>query len=156
MIAHGLLLSVVASVWLLAVLRFNPRLMIQDYPKDIQAAVPAKTADEKRMALILGLPLLVVMFGVPGWSALTLKHELGAAATFWPLALRAFGVAQTFNVVDWLVLDWLIFCTITPRFLVIPGTERMAGYKNYAFHFRGFLIGTVVSAVGSIIIATVI
>jgi len=37
------------------------------------------------------------------------------------------------------VLDWLIFVTIQPDFVVIPGTEGLAGYKDYGFHFLGGL-----------------
>ena len=32
----------------------------------------------------------------------------------------------------------------------------MAGYKNYAMHFRGFLIGTVFSAAAGLVIAGII
>jgi hypothetical protein len=46
-----------------------------------------------------------------------------------------------------------MFCTITPKFLVIPGTDGMAAYKDYGYHFRGFLIGTVFSIFGGVIIA---
>jgi len=62
-------------------------------------------------------------------------------------------VGFLFHLVDWLILDWLIVCTITP-FVVIPGTEGMAGYNNYAMHFRGFLIGMVISVVMGVLIAT--
>lgn len=37
---------------------------------------------------------------------------------------------------------------------VLPETEGMAGYKNYAMHFKGFLIGTVLSVVVGFIVAT--
>jgi len=39
------------------------------------------------------------------------------------LWLYAFGVAFAFNLWDWLILDWLVFCTITPKQFVIPGSE---------------------------------
>ena len=58
-----------------------------------------------------------------------------------------------FNLVDLLVMDWLIVCTITPRFLVLPGTEGMAGYKDYRTHPRGFVIGSAVAIMGSGLIA---
>jgi hypothetical protein len=32
----------------------------------------------------------------------------------------------------------------------------MAGYKNYAMHFRGFLIGTVFSAAVGVLIAVIV
>lgn len=60
------------------------------------------------------------------------------------------------NLWDLLVVDWLIGCTITPKFIILPGTEGAAGYKNYAFHFRGFLIGTVISIVVGLIVAAVV
>jgi len=76
--------------------------------------------------------------------------------SFLGLFLYAFGIVWAFNIWDWLVLDWLIFCTITPKFFVIPGSEGNPAYKDYAFHFRGFLIGTVFSLVMGVIVATVI
>jgi hypothetical protein len=66
--------------------------------------------------------------------------------------LSAAGVIFLFNLVDWLILDWLIVCTITPKFMVLPGTEGMAGYKNYGIHFRGFLIGTILACVIGLLI----
>lgn len=155
LLIHGLGLSVVASAWLLMVLWINPRVMVQDYPPDIRAAVPPKTAAEKRLALILGIPFLLLLVGVPLWSTWALKQQLNPVS-FRALAEHAFGVVFIFNVFDWLVLDWALLCAFTPKFAIIPGTEGMAGYKNYYFHFRGFLIGTVLSVVMALLIATAV
>jgi hypothetical protein len=150
---YGLVLSLGFSALLLAMVRVNPRLMLQDYPKDIQAAVSPKTPEEKRQTLYWALPLWVLMLGCPTAAALWAKAaHLGFLSVF----LGAFGVAFLANLVDWLILDWLIFCTITPKFVVIPGTEGMAGYKNYSMHFKGFLIGTVVSVVIGLVIAILV
>ena len=46
-----------------------------------------------------------------------------------------------------------MFCAITPKFLVIPGTEGMAAYKDYGYHFRASLIGTVIAGVTGLGIA---
>jgi len=54
-----------------------------------------------------------------------------------------------------LVLDWLIFCTIQPRRIVLPGTEGMAGYRDYRFHFIGFLKGLSFCSVGGLFVAGV-
>jgi hypothetical protein len=127
--------------------------MLQDYPKDIQAAVPPKTAVEKRQMLYWLVPLWVAALGCPTLAALSIK---AASTSFLDLFLVAFGVFFLFNLIDWLVLDWLIFCTLTPKFVVLPGTEGMAGYKNYAMHFRGFLIGTVISVALGLIVAGIV
>ena len=39
---------------------------------------------------------------------------------------------------------------------MIPGTEGMAGYKNYALDFREFLVGMVISVVLGVLIAALV
>jgi hypothetical protein len=54
-----------------------------------------------------------------------------------------------------LVLDWgLVYWQ--PRFVVLPGTEGMAGYGSYWFHFRGFLIGIPIVLLGSALLAAIV
>ena len=149
----GALLSILSSILLIVVLWINPRLFLQDYPDEIQAVVPPKTELEKRQALIPGIPFLLLLFAVPFISTLILKHQSVETISFFSLFLNAFGVAFLFNLVDLLVLDWLLFCYITPGFLVIPGTEGMEEYKDYGYHFRAFLIGTILSIAAGLVIA---
>ncbi|MCC6927841.1 MAG: hypothetical protein IT359_02510 [Gemmatimonadaceae bacterium] len=156
MLLHGGALSLLASLFLLACLLLRPRLLLQDYPDAIQSVVPPKTDDERRMTLVVGIPFLVLLLFFPVWSSWTLPMHDGHAASFGALFVNTFVVASTFNVFDWLVLDWLLVCTLTPRFLVIPGTEGMRAYKDYAFHFRGFVIGTGLSLALALVTATIV
>jgi hypothetical protein len=96
---------------------------------------------------------LVLTISFPFAAALTSKTT---DRSFLEAFLIAFGEAFLFNLVDWLILDWLIFCTITPGLAVVPGTAGMAGYKNYAMHFRGFVVGSVFSIVLGLLIATTV
>ena len=155
-VTHGAMLSLVAMTWMAFILRLNPRIWLQDYPQDIQDRVPPKDATEKKMSLIFGIPFLILLFAVPFISTLTLKHQTAGAASFLQLLANAFGVLFIFNLVDWLLVDWLVLCTITPQFVVIPGTEGAAGYKDYAFHFRGFLTGTAFSAMVGLVITGIV
>ncbi len=156
MILDGLMLSALASVFIVITMLLKPRIWLQDYPGDIQSQVPPKTEQEKRLSLILGIPFLLLLVAVPLVSTLMLKARHPESATFFALAANAFGVAFIFNVVDWLILDWLMFCTITPRFVVIPGSEGAAGYKDYSYHFRGFLIGTIFSVTSGLIVGLLV
>ena len=105
---------------------------------------------------VTGVPFLAVLLGGPLVSNAILEHQRNGSATFGALFLNGFGVALFFNLVDLLIVDWLVLCRFTPRSLVIPGTEGMAGYKDYAHHFRGFVIGIGVSALLGVLTATVI
>jgi hypothetical protein len=152
----GMLLSILASIVLIGSGLYNPRLFLQDYPEEIQAKVPPKTAREKRLSLVIGIPFMILLLIVPFISTLTLKNQQTEYAGLLALFLNAFGVIFIFNLFDLLILDWLVFCTLTPRFFVIPGTEGMAAYKDYGYHFRASLIGTLLSLIGGLLIAGIV
>ena len=86
----------------------------------------------------------------------TLVALSGHEASFLVLWAYAFGIAFAFNLWDWLVIDWFVFCAITPKWLVIPGSEGHPAYKNYLFHFRGFLIGTAFCAALGVVAAAIV
>lgn len=73
--------------------------------------------------------------------------------SFLDVALSIFLITQFFNFVDLLLIDWLVVETIQPSFLRFPGTEHLAGYWGYGFHFRGFLKGVLGSLIASLVIA---
>jgi hypothetical protein len=137
----GTIFSLAGSLYLLALLWHNPRLVLNegDYPPDVLAAAPPKTDDEQRQAIVWGIPFLLWSFAFPLASARSLKRDLGGQVSFRELFLHVFGVLNVFNLTDLIVLDWLVFCTLTPGFLVIPGTEGLAGYKDYGFHLKGHM-----------------
>ncbi len=150
----SLIISIIASFWLIFILWMNPRIFLHDYPPGIQAKVPPKHEEEKKLSIWLGIPFILFLIIAPFFSTLAVRVQLGKQ--FWILWLSASGVFFIFNLVDWLILDWLIFCTITPAFLVIPGSEGMPEYKDYRFHFIGFLKGTLISIIIGFLIAGVI
>ena len=154
-LTDGTVLSVVGTAIIFASLRANPRIWLNDFPPDIRAAVPPKTADEKRQSLMWGIPFLACLVGIPAMSTVWLERQEPSAG-FAALFLNAWGVGLIFNAVDLLFIDWLVLCYITPRSLVIPGTEGMNGYKDYGHHFRGFLIGTVASAMLALLITSIV
>jgi len=154
----GTLLAIIGSVYILAIMHYDPRLFLNpgDFPKDILDAVPPKTEEEKRQAMILGIPFFVGLLGGPLLSALALQREAAGGVPLMNLSLHTFGVLMIPNLVDLVILDWLLFCTITPRFMVVPGTEGFTGYKDYRFHLRGHARGTALMAVLSVVVATVV
>jgi hypothetical protein len=72
------------------------------------------------------------------------------------LFAHAFGVFFLFNLVDLLILDWLIVCKFNPHWVALPGAEHIVIAKPYLLHFKGFLIGTVGSVIVGLAIAAVL
>jgi hypothetical protein len=131
-------MSAAASLYLLFLMRFNPRVFLRHFPKEIREAVPPKTKEEQRMSAVLGL-----LIGVPFTAALVWRTATLGSHSFWDLFGYAFGVLLIFNLFDLLILDWLIVCRLNPHWMVLPGTEHIVVPKQYFHHFKGFLVGTV-------------
>ena len=144
-------MSVVASTYLLVLLRFNPRIFLGHYPKKIRESVPPKSEKERRMSILLGL-----LIGAPLISALFWRTATLGSHQFWELFTYAFGVLFIFNLVDLLILDWLIVCWVKPRWVILPGTEHLVIPKQYFHHFKGFLIGTVGLAIVGLAVAALL
>lgn len=150
-VRDGALPSVVASAYLLVLLRFNPRVFLGHYPKEIRKVVPPKSEKERRMSILLG-----VLIGAPSASALIWRTATLQSHSFWERFAYAFGVLFIFNVVDLLILDWLIVCWLKPHWVILPGTEHIATPNLYAHHFKEFLMGTAGLAVVGLAIAALV
>lgn len=108
------------------------------------------------MSILLGLPLGLLFIGGILASALLWRVSAQGSPSFWELFAHVFGLIFLFNLVDLLILDWLIVCTFTPRWLIIPGAEHLAMPKEYLYHFKGFLMGTVVSVLGGLALTALV
>ncbi len=151
---HGLVYCVLFTAGLLIIGLKSPRLMLQDYPKSIVDAAPPKTSIEKKQTIIYGLPFLINFIGYP--FAIAWYYASQTDLTFAQIYSITWGITQIGNLFDLLILDWLIICFITPKMVVIPGTEGNKGYKDYLFHFKGFLKGLLITAVLSLILAGIV
>jgi hypothetical protein len=150
---YGVVFSLLFSALLLVMIKINPEMMLNDYPPDIKARYGPMSEEIKRKRKPFILLFFVIVFGIPLLSIYQLDRMMAGIPGFLEIFINIFVLFMFFNIVDLLILDWLIFCTITPKFIVLAGTEGMAGYKDYGLHFRGFLIGCVISFVSALIFA---
>jgi hypothetical protein len=150
-VRDGALLSVVGSTYLLVLLRFNPRIFLGHYPKEIRDIVPAKSKKEQRMSILLGL-----LIAAPLGSALLWRTATLGSHSFRELFAYAFGVLFIFNLVDLIILDWLIVCWVKPRWVILPGTEHIPIPNPYVHHFKEFLMGTVGLGIVGVAIAALL
>ena len=130
----------------------RPRVYLQDYPRDVQDALPPKTKGEKRAAARLSIPFFLYTIGIPIASTIWLSATYGP----WSFGVRfvyAYVMFTMANLCDLVILDLIIFSGITPRFVVIPGTEGLPGYKDMARHLLGFAKGSAVALVGALLVA---
>ena len=99
------------------------------------------------LGLLIGAPLTSALL----WRTATLETH-----SFWERFAYAFGVLFIFNLVDLLILDWLIVCKFRLRWVILPGAEHIAMPIPYLHHFKEFLMGAVGLVIVGLAIAALI
>lgn len=149
-VSHGFLLSFLLTSLLLISQLVNPEIMLNDYPSDVRKAYGSPRSPHVRwQRAVASLTFILITTLVLTASF----RALSSPIRFFEGFVNVLVVFMTFNVVDLLIIDWLIFVRLQPAFLILPGTEGLAGYSDYWFHFRAFLKGTVMIAILSAAIA---
>jgi hypothetical protein len=154
---HSLIYGLILSVGLIALtalsFAWKPALWVDKYPPDVRARFGPMDERLKRQKWLVALPIFGVMAAVLV-AAVRALPAAGLTPTFLTVTACAFLVALVFNVVDLVVLDWLYFIVWQPRWLILPGTEGLAGYRDLGYHVRGFFKGLVFCGVAALLAGT--
>ena len=150
----GLVLSLVLTTIMIISAAIVPDMWVGDYPPDIKERFGPMSPRAARIRPFVAVLVFATALAIPVISMYILSSRVGSVA-FLPALVFSFTALLVFNVFDLLVLDWLLFCTIQPRAMVLPGTEGMAGYRDYRFHFIGFLKGLMFCSLGGLVIACI-
>lgn len=134
LLVDGAVLCLSFSAFVFGTAYLNPWLWLEDYPPEIQALVP----NPPEVSLWQALPLALFFFGFILFllvrSATALLREGAKPHGFLLAAVHTFLLLQIVNAWDVLIIDWLIFVTIQPAFMILPGTEGSPAYQDYWFH----------------------
>jgi len=151
----GSILTALVSTAAVLMLHLNPRIALSDYPEDVKAAVPPRTKQEFRQGLALSIPMLIVGVTIPLYSAWLVRLQAGVLTYGMAFAIF-FGEYFLASMFDLIVLDLGMFFTWTPKFLVLPGTEGMSGYKDWRPHLKAQLtMGNAILIVASALLALI-
>lgn len=149
---YGLALSLVLTILLAVSGAIALDMFVDNYPADIKQKYGPMSPRSARMRPYFAALLFLTLLAIPMMGLFALQAERNSVP-FLPASAFAVATLFVFNLFDLMILDWLLFCTIQPRMMVLPGTEGMAGYNDYRFHFIGFLKGLGFSVVGGLLIA---
>jgi hypothetical protein len=148
----GLVLSLVLVILMISSGLLARDMWIGDYPPDIRDKYGPMSPRARRLRGPFAVLVFAAFLGIPFLGLWSTRPGLGELPFIAVLAF-SFLALLVFNSFDLLVLDWLVFCTIRPPMTVLPGTEGMAGYRDYRFHFIGFVKGLGFCGAGSLLIA---
>jgi len=147
----GVALSAVFFALVLATIRFNPEIMLNDYPPDVRAKFGPISPRAKKQRAAVSLLFLAVLV-LAAWLAANDLASLAPSFRYRHAFVYALVMMQVFNLLDWLVLDTALVA-LQPKWMVLPGTEGLEGYRSYAFHFRGWVVGLFASTIAAALMA---
>ena len=149
---YGLVLSLILTILVVVSGAIALDMFVGDYPPDVKQRYGPTSPRAARLRPYVAALLFTAVLVIPMLGLFALQADIGYVS-FLPAFVFSIISLLVFNLFDLIILDWLFFCTIQPRAMVLPGTEGMAGYRDYRFHFIGFLKGLGFSAVGGLLIA---
>lgn len=150
---HGLIWAIMWSISVTFMEMKWPHLFLHDYPQELQEVITLPPFTNKKAAYMFGSITMFLIVAFIFWSGIYTYNS--NPSSYWVIFCHILIVCMCWNIVDLIVMDWLIFCTWQPKFIVLPGSEGNKAYKDYKFHFIGFLKGSVISIIGSIVIAAI-
>jgi hypothetical protein len=150
--SDGALLSSLFVTIVMVSLRHNAEMWLRDYPPAIQERFGPMSPAAKRQGRVVAIPLFAILLGGPALSTWQLRRRGGDLA-FVSAFTHAYALMALFNLVDLLIVDYLLLVRLRPSFAVLPGTVGMAAYNDVGFHLKGFGKGMAFGLVPSAAIA---
>jgi hypothetical protein len=156
-LAHGLFFAAVVNAYLfLVMVLLSPRVWgYTDFPQAVKDKVPPQTKREWTLAALIAGPWILFVLAFPLFSAYSLKAALGGRIPFWTAFLDLAVLWLLTALVDLVILDWLVVSRLTPRFVIIPGSEK-ADYRDLSEHYRGHAKGLGLIVLASLAAAAVV
>lgn len=146
-LVHGLIWSMMWCAAVNFIMMRWPHVFLHDYPKELQEIITLPPFTKKKTAYTVTAIAMLIIFAFLFWSGIyTYRVD---EVPYWIIFAHIFLVSMCWNLFDLVVMDWLIFCIRQPKYMVLPGSEGHKAYRDFRFHFIGFLKGTVISLLGS-------
>jgi hypothetical protein len=153
-VVYGLLFSAAFTALLVVGSLVARDFAVHSLPPAIRDRYGAKSRGGRQVTVVVAALIAVLVVGVVTAGMMQVRAvtgELGFGTAFATAAI----IMHTFNLIDLLVLDWLVLVLWLPRRAVLPGTEGMPEYRDLRFHFDGFVKGLGICTVIALLAAVV-
>jgi hypothetical protein len=129
-IAIGMVLSTVLTTMIVVSLMINKEMWLQDYPPEVKAKWGPISEKARRQHFVFAIAFFGVLIGAMAYDVVRLEPVLGTPPSILAIFVSIVIIFAMFNLVDAVIIDWLILLVLWPGLGVLPGTEGMPGYKD--------------------------
>lgn len=146
-ILESIIWSVLWMVMISIAIRKYPFTLEHDYPEDVRkvANIKQPSKSEKIKGMVFSVVSILLLFGL--LIVFAILHGKSDALNFQNSFFHIWIVSMSWNVIDLIIVDWILICKFSCKLFMLPGTETYAGNKHYLFHFKGFLKGLIAMSI---------
>jgi hypothetical protein len=148
----AVIISIIFYGGIFLMIKINPRFQLHNYPPQIKDSVPPKTKEERKLFVLISIPIIFILIF---YIIISFFNKFNNPTNYFTILFYYLFVWFIVSCIDLFLCDYLIFCTITPKFIIIPGTEGNKFYKDKSFHTKTMpamlMITMVVSFVTSLL-----
>jgi hypothetical protein len=155
-LAIGTLLSIVLTIMIVVSLMINKEMWLEDYPPDVKAKWGPISEKAKRQHFVFAISFFGVLIGTMAYDVIRLEVVLGTPPSFLVIFTSIVIVFALFNLVDAVIIDWLILLVLWPGLGMLPGTEGMSGYKDARRWTINLLKGFALAPIAGLLVAGVV
>ena len=152
----GIVLSTVLTTMIVVSLLINKEMWLQDYPPDVKARWGPISEKAKRQHFVFAIAFFGVLIGAMAYDVIRLERVLRTPPSSLVIFASIVIVLAVFNLVDAVIIDWLILLVLWPGLGVLPGTEGMAGYKDARWWTINLLKGFALAPLAGELVAGVV
>jgi hypothetical protein len=155
-LAVGMMLSTILTLMIVASFMINKEMWLQDYPPEVKAKWGPINEKAKRQHHIFAILFFGMMIGAMVYDVIRLGLVLGTPPSFLAIFASIVIVFTLFNLVDAVIIDWLILLVLWPGLSVLPGTEGMAGYRDARRWTINLIKGFALAPIAGVLLAGIV
>jgi hypothetical protein len=155
-LAVGMMLSTILTIMIVASFMINKEMWLQDYPPEVKAKWGPINEKAKRQHLVFAILFFGMMISAMVYDVIRLELVLGIPPSFLAIFASIVIVFTLFNLVDAVIIDWLILLVLWPGLSVLPGTEGIAGYKDARRWTINLIKGFALAPIAGVLVAGVV
>jgi hypothetical protein len=152
----GMLLGAVVTVMTVVSFLINKEMWLEDYPPDVKARWGPISGKARRQHFLFAISFFGVLIGALVYDVIRLEQVPETPPSFLAIFASIVIVLALFNLVDAVIIDWLILQVLWPGLGMLPGTKGMAGYKDARRWLKNLLQGFALAPLAGVLVAAVV
>lgn len=155
-LAIGMLLSAVLTIMTVVSFLINKEMWLDKYPPEVKAKWGPISKKARRQHFLFAISFFGVLIGALVYDVIRLERVSATPPSFLAIFTSIVIVLVLFNLVDAVIIDWLILQVLWPGLARLPGTEDMAGNKDKQRWVKNLLKGFVLAPLAGLLVAGVV